>query len=136
MSRPVWGSTEALIQAASGGDLAAREEVARRYLGAVYARALRRTGDRDLAADIAQDAMVAALTALHQLRDAERFAAWLGTVVDRSAAAHLRAASSRREQPLGGSEAANRPAPACDEPEHALAERELRRVVQRALDAL
>jgi RNA polymerase sigma factor (sigma-70 family) len=130
--RPTW----VLIRAASMGDAQARPEIVRRYSGAVYARARRLTGDADIAADVAQEAMVAALLGLGQLRDPQRFAAWLATIVDRAAAAYREAASRRPEQPLADIEAAERPAPACDEPERAAERRELQRIVRRALEAL
>ena len=45
-----------------------------------FARALQACGDRDLAEDAAQEALVKALCNLHDLREPLRFPEWLGVI--------------------------------------------------------
>src|SRR5262245_4953164 len=67
----------ALVAAARTGDRAAFAALVERHYGLLLATCRRATGDPDLAADAAQDAVVAALLGLDRLRRDDRFAAWL-----------------------------------------------------------
>jgi RNA polymerase sigma factor (sigma-70 family) len=67
----------ALVAAARSGDRAAFAALVQRHYGMLLATCRRVTGDADMAADAAQEAVVAALLGLEQLRSDERFAAWL-----------------------------------------------------------
>ncbi|MBM3499368.1 MAG: hypothetical protein FJX74_11940, partial [Armatimonadetes bacterium] len=52
-----------LVSRCRQGDAAAFDALVDRYRGVTYALALQRLGDRDLAADVAQEALVAAYVA-------------------------------------------------------------------------
>lgn len=64
---------------AQRGNLGAFNELVRRHQGTAYAIALRMTGDEDLAADIAQDAFIAAYQRITSLRGV--FRPWLCRIV-------------------------------------------------------
>lgn len=80
---------ELLRQHLSGGEAAASALVSR-FRPIATAAALRACGDRDLAQDAAQEALVRALTNVGQLREPERFGEWLGTIARNEAYARLR----------------------------------------------
>jgi RNA polymerase sigma factor (sigma-70 family) len=67
----------ALVAAARGGDRAAFATLVERHYGVLLATCRRVTGDAEMAADAAQEAVVAALLGLDRLRNDERFPAWL-----------------------------------------------------------
>jgi RNA polymerase sigma-70 factor (ECF subfamily) len=67
----------ALVAAARTGDRGAFAVLVERHYGLLLATCRRATGDPDLAADAAQEAVVAALLGLDRLRRDDRFAAWL-----------------------------------------------------------
>jgi RNA polymerase sigma-70 factor (ECF subfamily) len=67
----------ALVAAARGGDRRAFAALVERHYPALLGTCRRATRDPDLAADAAQEAVVAALLGLHRLRRDERFGAWL-----------------------------------------------------------
>ncbi len=72
------GDTDArLVERTRAGDGAAREALVRRYLRPAYAVALSVTRNVADAEDLAQEALVGALTRLDQCRDPARFAGWL-----------------------------------------------------------
>jgi RNA polymerase sigma-70 factor (ECF subfamily) len=89
-----------LVSAAQQGDQEAAEALFARAARLAYARALKLTGDADLAWDITQDALVSAIRHLPTLRKASSFFAWLRTIVDRSAVEHHSALYRRREDSL------------------------------------
>jgi RNA polymerase sigma factor (sigma-70 family) len=68
---------EALVAAARSGDRAAFAALVERHYGVLLATCRRITGDAELAADAAQEAVLAALLGLDRLRRDDRFAAWL-----------------------------------------------------------
>ncbi|MBW3624661.1 MAG: sigma-70 family RNA polymerase sigma factor [Armatimonadetes bacterium] len=67
----------ALVLRALVGDLAAFDELVRRYRGAVLAVAQGVTGSFDRAQDVTQDAFLLAFRKLAQLDDPARFSSWL-----------------------------------------------------------
>jgi RNA polymerase sigma-70 factor (ECF subfamily) len=67
----------ALVAAARGGDRRAFAALVERHYPTLLATCRRSTGDPDVAADAAQEAVVAALLGLEALRRDERFGAWL-----------------------------------------------------------
>jgi RNA polymerase sigma-70 factor (ECF subfamily) len=69
-----------LVCRARAGDRAAYGELVTRYQGHVYGLAYSLAGDWASAQDIAQEAFIRAYTNLDQLREPERFAAWLRRV--------------------------------------------------------
>ncbi len=94
MGRPSDGE---LVRRCREGDRAAFDVLVDRYRGATYALALQRVGDRDDAADVAQQALLAAYSGLSRLRAPERFAPWLRGITLRLSADDL-TASLRRER--------------------------------------
>jgi RNA polymerase sigma factor (sigma-70 family) len=97
---PVVREDSVLVRAARLGDDAAFAELVRRHYGSVVASCRRIVGDRDLARDVAQEAVLRAMLGLDQLRDDDRFAAWLigiGLNVGRS----LLGRRQRQARPLG-----------------------------------
>jgi RNA polymerase sigma-70 factor (ECF subfamily) len=67
----------ALIERARAGDHDAQEQLVRQHLGDVFDLAHRILGDRDLAQDAAQDAIVSALNGLGGFRGDASFRTWL-----------------------------------------------------------
>jgi RNA polymerase sigma factor (sigma-70 family) len=70
-------SDAALVAAARDGDRGAFAALIERHYGLLLATCRRATGDVEMAADAAQEAVVAALLGLDRLRRDDRFAAWL-----------------------------------------------------------
>jgi RNA polymerase sigma-70 factor (ECF subfamily) len=87
-----------LAMAATLGQMAAFDELVRRYRAAVVAVARRIVGDA--AEDVAQDALLLAFKALPQLDDPERFAGWLAAIT-RNRALRWARSSAQREDPRG-----------------------------------
>lgn len=73
-------SARELVTLAQSGDWAAFDELAARFRAAVLAVTFSRTGNRDLAEDLAQDVMVKVRTKLPELRDPAAFPGWLKAV--------------------------------------------------------
>jgi len=72
---------EVLVARARAGDREAFEVLIRTEAPSLLRLAMAIVLDRDRAADVAQDALVAAWQQLHQLRDPARFDAWLRRIV-------------------------------------------------------
>jgi RNA polymerase sigma factor (sigma-70 family) len=70
----------ALVAAARAGDRRAFAVLVERHYAVVVATCRRVTGDAEMAADAAQETMVAALLGLERLRRDDRFAAWLAGI--------------------------------------------------------
>lgn len=83
-----------LAEAARNGDVESFGELYRRHYVAVVGVAYCVLADRHLAEDAAQDAFAVACRELGRLRNAERFAPWMCTIVRRVA---LRMARSRKD---------------------------------------
>jgi RNA polymerase sigma-70 factor, ECF subfamily len=95
-------SDVALAARAMQGDDASFGELADRYRPAVFATALRVSGDRTEAADIAQEALVQAFLGIRSLEAPRAFAPWLRTLAERTAQRHSSGWRRRRatEEPL------------------------------------
>jgi RNA polymerase sigma factor (sigma-70 family) len=81
---------EWLVLRAQGGDDRAFTRLAERWQRRVILHAFRLTGDRQAAADIAQDTWVAVARGLRRLDDARAFRAWIFTIVRRRASDWIR----------------------------------------------
>lgn len=92
----------ALIRRYCDGDIEAADTLARRAGNTALRTAAAACGDRDLAADIAQDVAVEVLQHLGDLRDPDRFDAWVHRIAVRRTMAVLSRRSRRlqRERPL------------------------------------
>src|SRR5688572_2654616 len=86
-----------LLARARAGEAEAIDELVRAYLGDVYAVTSHVLGDRDLAQDAAQDAMVNALRALDRFRGESSFRTWLLRIAVNAARSVARRRTRRRE---------------------------------------
>ncbi len=90
----------ALALAAGRGDVAAFEEIVRRYQGRVYATAYRVTGNREDALDVTQDALVKAYQKIGTWAPTGNFLSWLLRLTTNQAIDHLRRRNRRKQEPL------------------------------------
>jgi RNA polymerase sigma-70 factor (ECF subfamily) len=86
---------EELVRLAQGGDSAAFSELVVRHQNEVYTLALRLVGDREMAADVAQEAFVRGWRALPKFRGDSRFTTWMHRITVNTAWS-LRAKAARR----------------------------------------
>lgn len=85
------GPTDAaLVVAARAGEAWAREALFQRYVRMVMALSQRMLVDRQDADDLVQDVFVYALSRLETLENPQAFAAWIGSIVVRTASKRLR----------------------------------------------
>jgi RNA polymerase sigma-70 factor (ECF subfamily) len=81
----------ATVIAAARGDAAARAALVEQSWDWAYRLAWRLLRNREAAEDVAQEACVAAIRSLHDLREPATFRAWFYRIVARIAARHARA---------------------------------------------
>jgi RNA polymerase sigma-70 factor (ECF subfamily) len=76
---PLTESSAALVKRIASGDQAAEEELVRTFSGRVYAIAVARTRDREVAHDLTQDVLVVVIKALraNKLREADKLEAFI-----------------------------------------------------------
>jgi len=93
-----------LISAAANGDMAAFEQLYRRYSPRVYGLCLRMTGQRETAEDCTQETFVEAWRALFKFEGRSSFSTWLHTVAVRSVLSRRRGLRLKFEvaEPAGG----------------------------------
>ena len=108
-----------IVEAARSGDRRAFDALVRSEVDGVYRLALAITGSEADAADATQDAFVAAWRAMPELRDVDRFDAWLGRIAVNAARMQLRGRRRRhvREtvvEDIDAATHATRPAPLDD----------------------
>lgn len=133
---PLSDDEPALVARARTGDAAAFEALVLRHQGAVYRFARALTRDDARAEDALQETFLSALSALPSWRGESSLRTWL-LVIARNAC--LRAHRRDREVATDDDDLGPLGADAgwgCDDPEAALARREARDVVARALEAL
>ncbi|HEY8469071.1 MAG TPA: RNA polymerase sigma factor [Longimicrobiales bacterium] len=97
----------ALVARARAGDRDALAALVSSNLAAVYGVTARILGDRELAADAAQDAFVNALGALHRFRGEASFRTWLLRIAVNAARGLARRRGRRREFEVALEAAAN-----------------------------
>jgi RNA polymerase sigma-70 factor, ECF subfamily len=123
----------ALVTRARGGEAVALDALVSRHHRAVFEVAYRVLGDRDQAADAAQDAFVKAIAALDGFRGDASFKTWLLRIALNTARSAGRKRTRRREVSL---EAVSGSLEGSSDPErHALTRREAERA-ERALASL
>ncbi|MDQ0113418.1 RNA polymerase sigma factor (sigma-70 family) [Paenibacillus harenae] len=91
-------STEELVEQARGGGETAFAELVRRHRSKAFLWASAMAGDKHLAEDIVQEALLNAYLKLDSLADPARFVSWLHTIVKNQARMKMRQSSTRREQ--------------------------------------
>ena len=137
---PVYADADpALIAAARRGDLNAYNALVLQFQDAVYSLAYRLMGDRDMAADAAQEAVIAAWRRLDTYRGGS-FRAWLLKITANHCYDEFRRrkrAPSVSLEAVTGDDDAFLPIAAHDEtPEQAVQRTELQRAIQNCLMAL
>ena len=85
-----------LVRAAAEGDESAFAELVRMYENKTYHLALRMCGNSEDAADVAQDAFLAAWRGLPSFRGESGFSTWLYRLVNNAAIDHLRRTKHQR----------------------------------------
>ena len=85
-----------LVRAAAGGDTEAFERLVRTYENKIYHLALRMCGSADEAADVAQEAFLAAWRGLPSFRGEAGFATWLYRLTSNAAIDYLRRQKKQR----------------------------------------
>ncbi len=88
-------SCESLARDAQAGSRAAYAALVGRYEHRLYSFLLRRVGNRDDAAELAQETFVRAFVSLPRYDPERRFSTWLYTIAVRLAASHYRDRSRR-----------------------------------------
>ncbi len=113
------GDERSLVELARAGDVSAFESLVRRRMNAIYRLDLAILGDDDDAADAAQETFIAAWRKLADLRDSDRFEAWLQRVSVNACRMIRRARGRRlvREMPMVDLDAATADVAAPDPPE-------------------
>lgn len=122
-------SDETLLQAATQGDHRAYSALAERHLGAVLAAATRILGDRDLAMDVAQEALLRGWRSLAEFRGESSFRGWIVKIAVNAALNEKR----RRRPTLGESGDEDWRDTRERSPEDAAMDRELRTAFEAAL---
>jgi len=96
------GPSEAtIVGRAQSGDLAAFEELSRRYQGPLFRLAVRLLGDRGEAEDALQDTMVSVWRKLPSLTDLPAFHGWVYQIMTRRCMSVLRTRARRSTEPAG-----------------------------------
>jgi RNA polymerase sigma-70 factor (ECF subfamily) len=119
-----------LVAAARSGDRAALDRLAQRWTPRLVAHAFRLSGEKDLAADISQEAWAEILKSLRRLDDCNAFASWAFRIVTHRYAHAIRSLTRRR---AGETAAALQAQPHVDPVQEGLAESDR---VRRAMASL
>jgi RNA polymerase sigma-70 factor (ECF subfamily) len=122
-----------LLARARGGDLAAFEEIVRRYQRRVYGVALRIVRSHAAADDVAQEAFVRAWRSLDRFEIGRPFGPWVCRIAANLAVNHVRSPLAR-EDPLP--EDGERTAAPASDPLGSLLDAEAQEVLERALGSL
>jgi RNA polymerase sigma-70 factor (ECF subfamily) len=127
---------EQIVARVRAGDLAAFEEVMRRYNQRIFRIVRSIVKDDEETEDVMQDAYVSALSHLADFAGRARFSTWLTRIAVHEAFARLR--RRHRQQPLDAlhSESERESSRAMKTPEHYALQRELRLILENAILAL
>jgi RNA polymerase sigma-70 factor (ECF subfamily) len=122
-----------LLARARGGDLAAFEEIVRRYQRRVYGVALRIVRSHAAADDVAQEAFVRAWRSLDRFEIGRPFGPWVCRIAANLAVNHVRSPLAREDPLPEDRETAAAPA---SDPLGSLLDAEAQEVLDRALGSL
>jgi RNA polymerase sigma-70 factor (ECF subfamily) len=131
-----------LVSEAKAGNYAAFEELVNRYEKKIYRLGMNITGNREDAEDVLQDAFLKAFEHLPDFREDSRFYTWIVRIAVNEALMKLRKRRSSREVPMDDSEDDNgevlvrEVADWKPNPEQQLAQSELERILQDAVNSL
>lgn len=89
-----------LVTGARAGDAEAFAALVRSHQNEVFTLALRLVHDRDLAADVAQEAFVRAWRAIPRFRAEARFSTWMHRITVNTALSHVAGRKRRHAEPL------------------------------------
>lgn len=134
----------ALVAALKAGEEAAYAELVRRYGGRLLAAANRLLRDRAAAEDCVQEAFLNAFRAIDRFEERAMLSSWLHRIVVNAALMRLRRRTPEPEEAIealqpvfdANGERAEEPLWTLPEPEAALAEGQLRKIVREKIDAL
>ena len=126
-----------LVRRAGRGDQEAFGELVRKYENQIFRLARRMCSDPEDAADVAQEAFLAAWKGLPNFRQEAEFSTWLYRLTTNAAIDHLRRAKKQRgDVSLDDEELAPDAADSGPTPQQAAESRELQRAVAEAMDRL
>ena len=125
---------EDLLERARHGDREAFGQLVRDHQHEVFTLALRLTGDRELAGDVAQEAFVRAWRAMPRFRGDSKFSTWLHRIVVNSAWSQRRKVKRHHAESLD--ELTSVPAATTISPERSAESAEIRERVLQALNDL
>ncbi len=123
-----------LLLRAQSGDRAAFSELVRIHQDEVYTLALRLTADREMAADVAQEAFVRAWRALSKFRGDAKFSTWIHRIVVNAAWTQRRKESRHRADPID--ESFSEPVSESISPERAAESAAMQGRLRQAMEAL
>jgi RNA polymerase sigma-70 factor, ECF subfamily len=127
---------ETLVRLAREGDGSAREELFQRHRNNAYRVAYRLLGHEQDALDVVQEAMLKAFSALKDFDGRSGFRTWLLRIVTNAAYDWGRRRKRRREVHVGDDEANSHEPASDDDPAKRLRQRDLRLVLEQALNRL
>jgi RNA polymerase sigma-70 factor (ECF subfamily) len=138
---------EQLIARSQRGDVSAFNQLVLSYQQIAYTVAFRMLGDADTAADITQEAFIAAFRSISTFRGGSSFRAWLLRItsnlvcdhwrhVQRHPAESLEELTDEEESPSGSVLSSLAATDLEENPEASLLKRELQELIQRGLQAL
>src|SRR5712691_7102781 len=136
-----------LVARSQRGDVDAFNQLVLRYQQAVFTVVMRMLGDRDIAADVAQETFLAAFRAMPSFRGGSSFRAWLLRIASNQSCDHWRRTHRHPADSLDSLTDEDEPYAASvmsslvatDQqvnPEEALLNQELQEVIQRGLEEL
>ena len=131
----------ALVHAAKQGDIAAVEQLVKRYTAMAFRVAMHIMNSREDAEDIVQDAFLKAFQHLQRFEERSRFSTWLTRIAVNAALMKLRnlrraTTISLDQEADDGSTVADKVADWKPNPEQLFSRTELREILQRALASL
>lgn len=147
MAKLVRDDEEQLIERSQHGDVNAFNQLILRYQQLVYNVVFRMLGNADVAADVTQDALIAAFRGIRSFRGGTSFRAWLLRIASNAACDHWRRTQRHPAESLDALTEEDEPHLASDRaaliemeqeknPEEYLLNQELQALIQRGLQEL